>query len=307
MIAPSSPNQTFTVFTPTYDRAHTLHRVYRSLFAQTFRDFEWLIVDDGSTDDTAAVVKLWQQEATFPIRYFYQQNQGKHVAFNRGVRNARGHLFLPLDSDDECTRDALERFLLNWHAIPNAQQSAFCGVTCLCVDQTGKLLGNEFPQRIMDSDSLEVAHRFKVRGEKWGFTRTEILREYPFPEPPGVKFLPEGIVWSQIARRYRTRFVNERLRVYWLDPQGRLSTVSNPAKHAAGLGTWHRSILNCELEWFFHAPMTFCKSAVHYLRFSMHQRIPLLKQFACIRPLARALCAVALPFAYLQYLFDRRR
>ena len=92
---------TFTVFTPTYNRAATLARVYESLQRQTFTDFEWIIVDDGSTDETAELVQQWRSESSFPIRYIWQPNQGKHVAFNRGVELARGELFLPHDSDDE--------------------------------------------------------------------------------------------------------------------------------------------------------------------------------------------------------------
>lgn len=90
---------TFTVFTPTYNRAHTLLRVFSSLQAQTFQDFEWLIVDDGSTDGTEELIKHWGSESHFPVRYFKQENRGKHVAFNRGVREATGQFFLPLDSD----------------------------------------------------------------------------------------------------------------------------------------------------------------------------------------------------------------
>ena len=103
----------FTVFTPTYNRAHTLSRVYKSLADQTFKNFEWLIVDDGSTDGTKVLIEKWTEEASFPIRYFYQENQGKHIAHNLGVKKARGELFLSLDSDDTCVPEALERF--NYH------------------------------------------------------------------------------------------------------------------------------------------------------------------------------------------------
>lgn len=101
---------TFTVFTPTYNRWHTLHRVYYSLSSQTFKDFEWLIVDDGSTDDTKNLVQNWQKKSKFTIRYYYQPNLGKTAALNRGVKLALGKLFLILDSDDGCIPKALEKF-----------------------------------------------------------------------------------------------------------------------------------------------------------------------------------------------------
>ncbi len=88
-----------------------------SLLPQTYRDFEWLIVDDGSSDDTKQLVESWQAESKFPIRYIHQQNQGKHTAFNRGVQQAQGELFLTVDSDDAFVPNSLERFLYHWNSI----------------------------------------------------------------------------------------------------------------------------------------------------------------------------------------------
>jgi glycosyltransferase involved in cell wall biosynthesis len=89
----------FTVFTPTYNRSHTLHRVYDSLHAQTYRNFEWLVIDDGSTDGTAEMIESWRRNADFPIRFFAQPHAGKHVAHNRALDEARGRFFIVLDSD----------------------------------------------------------------------------------------------------------------------------------------------------------------------------------------------------------------
>lgn len=127
----------FTVFTPTYNRVQTLSRVYESLQVQTFSDFEWLIVDDGSVDRTRELVEGWQMEACFPIHYLWQENQGKHVAFNYALQEARGELFLTLDSDDACVPEALERFYFHWNAIPENRKGQFSAVTALCKDQNG--------------------------------------------------------------------------------------------------------------------------------------------------------------------------
>src|SRR5690242_10850122 len=108
----------FTVFTPTYNRAHTLHRVFDSLRAQTIRDFEWLVIDDGSVDGTSEQISEWTNTVDFPIRYFKQKNSGKHIAHNLAAREARGQFFLPLDSDDACMPDALERLSYHWNSIP---------------------------------------------------------------------------------------------------------------------------------------------------------------------------------------------
>ena len=120
---------TFTVFTATYNRAHTLHRVWESLCVQTFRDFEWLIIDDGSTDGTEAIVRAWQAEADFDIRYMWKPNEGKHTAYNVAIQCAQGRFFIPFDSDDECVPDALERLNAIWESIPQERRTS----SLLCV------------------------------------------------------------------------------------------------------------------------------------------------------------------------------
>jgi glycosyltransferase involved in cell wall biosynthesis len=264
----TSHQHTFTVFTPTYDRAHTLGQVYESLCAQTYRDFEWLIVDDGSTDHTPELVAGWQEEAPFLIRYFRQPNQGKHVAFNHGVREARGLLFLTLDSDDTIVPQALERLWHHWQAIPNEKRDGFAAVTALCQDQDGRVVGERFPRDILDSNASELKHRYKVHGEKWGFTRTDLLRAQPYPEMPGVRFVPESVVWIPIAAHHQTRFVNEPLRIYHSSAGGQLSTAGLRRDHLVGLALWHLITLNFEAGWFWQDPLDLLRSGANYARFS---------------------------------------
>ena len=111
----------------------------------------------------------WQAESNFPIRYIFQENQGKPAAFNHGVREARGELFLTLDSDDECVPEALDRFKYHWDTIPSAEKDKFSAVTVLCRDQNGDLVGDKFPRDVLDSDTIEVTFKYGVGGEKWGF------------------------------------------------------------------------------------------------------------------------------------------
>lgn len=298
---------TFTVFTPTYNRAHTLHRVYESLRSQTFTDFEWLIVDDGSTDDTPQRVAAWREEAAFPIRYIRQENQGKHVAFNRGVREARGELFLTLDSDDACVPQALERFKHHWDGIAPEQKHRFSAVTSLCRDQDGNLVGKRFPKDVTDSDSLEIRYRYKVTGEKWGFHRTEVLRRFPFPEGVRRHYVPEGIVWSRIARAYRTRFVNEALRIYYVD-QPSMVHGGTAGKNAVGSRIAHLTVLNEERDYFRYAPLQFCRSAALYVRSCFYLGHPLRRQVADIDNWpGRALWLAALPIGFAVYRWEIRR
>jgi glycosyltransferase involved in cell wall biosynthesis len=303
----ASDAYTFTVFTATFNRAHTLQRVYDSLEKQTFRDFEWLIVDDGSNDGTDALVEAWQRRADFPVRYKWQPNRGKHIAFNHGVREARGKLFLQMDSDDACVPSALERFLYHWEAIPPDQKPVFSAVTALCKDQNGRLVGKKFPCDVTDSDSLEIFYRFGVTGEKWGFHRTDVLREYPFPEGVPTGCVPEGIVWSQIARKYKTRYVNEVLRVYYTD-QPSLTRAGAPGRDAAGGQMAQLMKLNHELDYFKCAPLEFCRAAARYVRFSFHYGMGIQEQVGQItNALGKVLWVLGLPVGIAVYLRDRKR
>ncbi len=298
----------FTVFTPTYNRAHTLHRVYESLVAQTFRDFEWLVIDDGSTDKSKNLIEGWRDDADFPIRYIYQENQGKHVAHNRGVEEARGELFLPFDSDDACVPETLERFKYHWDDIPVEQKSRFCAVTGLCIDQDGQLVGDKFPSDITVSNSLECYYKLKVRGEKWGFIRTAVLREFPFPTPTHWEsHIPEGVVWSKISRKYKTRFVNEPLRIYYTGHQS-LSNQSSVHKMALAGKMQHTLALNEHIDYLRYAPAAFLRSAVHYVRFSVHLGETPIKQVRALNNLpAKALWFVAWPLGFIVYAKDKRR
>jgi glycosyltransferase involved in cell wall biosynthesis len=299
------------VFTPTFNRVHTLPRVYESLKAQIYRNFEWIIVDDGSTDQTNELVKKWQKEAEFPIRYFWQQNEGKHVAFNRGVREAHGEIFLPFDSDDACVPEALERFKFHWDSIPIEQRELFTGVCALCMDQNGKIVGDHFPFEPTDSNSLEIYYRYKVKGEKWGFQRTEVLHHYPFPEIQGARYIPEGVIWNAIAKSYKIRFVNEALRIYWIqitnDSDQITQTLRNSFKYAIGAALYYESCLNEDIVWFRYAPLEFLRSAVHYIRFSLHSGKGTIKMLRNIRPfISKMLVLLTTPIGAILYAFEKR-
>jgi glycosyltransferase involved in cell wall biosynthesis len=301
----------FTVFTPTYNRAHTLRRVYDSLCAQTLRDFEWLVVDDGSTDNTAALIADWAKSADFSIRYFKQDHSGKHFAHNLAVREARGQMFVPLDSDDACLPRALERMLYWWNTIPSDQQSGFCGVTGLAVDQYGKLVGDRFPSEPLDASMRELRYVHHVMGEKGTCKLTEILRHYLFPEVARGQYLPEGIVWLDIARRFKSRAVNEVFRVYYVDDDEIGVTVSKKKSFSAhALGRWYFYVwlLNNDLGYFFRSPITFLKAAImlpvvaHFSHRSFRSTILSLESYW-----ARVLVVLVLPLAALLYAVNKAR
>jgi glycosyltransferase involved in cell wall biosynthesis len=297
----------FTVFTPTYNRARTLQRVYASLQRQTFRNFEWLVMDDGSTDNTRALIAQWEAESNFPIRYIFQENQGKPAAFNHGVQEARGELFLTLDSDDECVPEALERLKHHWDAIPAQDKTKFSAVTVLCKDQNGNLVGNKFPRDILDSDTIEVTFKYRVTGEKWGFQRTDVLKQFPFPSIPNAKFISESVVWFALSRKYKTRFVNEALRIYHVDDGAgdHLSTLS-PAV-LSGRAYLHRFVLNELIDWLFRTPRSVFRSAINFSRYSFGLGIPSSSQLKELHSAtARLVVAALMPLGFFMSLRDKR-
>ena len=292
---------TFTVFTPTYNRAYTLPMVYESLKKQTFRDFEWLIVDDGSTDNTKKLVETWQKEAELPIRYFWQKNGGKHRARNFGVSQAHGAFFFTLDSDDEIVSNVLERFYYQWNRIPKDQRSQFAGVAGLCVNHKGSIIGSRFPRDIFDSNMWEIRDKYKVTGEKCGFQRTDVMKEFPFPEFVGEKYVREGIVWYRIAQKYRTRFVNEILRIYEKLPDGlSVSSLIHTIHNPRGTALFSNEYLSRRSSF----PKKL-KAAVNYISCSLHAKKNI---FEVINNASLPLFAViAIPVGYLFYLIDRYR
>ncbi|MBP1148774.1 glycosyltransferase family 2 protein [Methylocaldum sp. RMAD-M] len=212
------PSYSFTVFTPTYNRARLLAEVFESLKAQTFTDFEWIIVDDGSTDDTRARVEEWQASAGFPIVYVHQENRGKHVAINQGLMLASGEFFLIQDSDDLLLPHTLKRFHEIWNAIPPEEKESLDGVMGLCAYRDGSIVPKRFPRDSMDMSHREYWFEMNMKGDKCYFVRTERLRSYPFPEIPGEKFLAEGVVFNRLNPRFRC--VNEVMRIIQYLPDG---------------------------------------------------------------------------------------
>ncbi len=200
-----------TVFTPTYNRAYILGDLYHSLQRQTCMDFEWLIVDDGSADDTKALVASWQGEKNpFPIRYVYQENGGKCRAINRGLKEADGRLFFTVDSDDYLTDDAIEK-VIRWEGELPAD-GHFCGYVGNRGTTPTQTPNRLFPGGYLDGTALDRYDQ--VDGERAFVFYTEIHRKYLYPEFPGEKFLTEAVTWDLMAHDgYKMRFYND---IIWI-------------------------------------------------------------------------------------------
>ena len=300
---------TFTVFTPTYNRKDTLSRVYESLKNQTYESFEWVVIDDGSTDDTPQLVEEWCRQATVKIRYEYQLNQGKHAAYNRAVDLAEGEFFLPLDSDDACVPTALERFKSHWDSIPPQIRTQFSGVCALCMDQHGNIVGDRFPSDIFDSNSLELTFCHGVKGEKWGFHRTHHMRRFRFPVLENASFIPESLLWFALARHFQERYVNEPLRIYWIEPSSttqQLTARFDVNKHGAGRYLYYKTMLNEYPDWACRAPWLFARIAANYVRMAFHLGYGWCRQVSDIQPaISKLLWVVSIPVGLVLYVKDR--
>ncbi|MDX1915337.1 MAG: glycosyltransferase [Methylophilus sp.] len=293
----------FTVFTPAYNRAHTIGRVYDSLKSQTYRDFEWIVIDDGSADNTRELVAEWMKEADFPVTYKHQENSGRHVAFNRAVEIAKGELFFVIDSDDGFLPDSIEIMLKAWENIPESQREGFTGVVTRCQYEDGTPCTPDFKTNPLDTNALDLRFKHKIRGELWGFHRTSIMKAYPFPEDKGLRYVPENLIWDDIARKYKIRCINDALRVYYQDSGNQLSK-GDPRKKAL-----HRNyslkIMNRDFDYFIYDPINFLKWAVLYVRYSLHA-----SDFGFMNPAkfssigAYLLCLFSIPIGLLVYISD---
>jgi glycosyltransferase involved in cell wall biosynthesis len=248
----------FTVLTPTYNRAYTLSGAYQGLCAQTFRDFEWVLVDDGSSDGTKELVASWKP--FFPIRYTWKPNGGKHTAVNIGINQAAGEFVVILDSDDRCLPRALERLDYFWRQIPNSEQ--FSTLVGLCCNEAGSIVGSQFSHDYVDAFNLRDALNVIGNADRWGMNRTEILKRFRYPEFNNERFIPEGVVWNRILSQYAVRFVNEPLLVAGYAPGGLGRAGDIRYANPRGAVTYYR-----ELACYKVAVKLRMKAAINAVRF----------------------------------------
>lgn len=205
-----TPTPYITVFTPSYNRCSYLGLLYESLKKQDFNDFEWVIVDDGSTDDTGAAVGRFIAEDKIDIRYHYQENSGKHVAVNKGVQLAKGELFFTVDSDDTLATHALSTVVRQWRAVldlPNA--AMYAGVCGLRVHMDGNVIGGSVDYETMDVSPIDYRFKLKYRGDRAEVLRTATMALYPYPQIPGERFCADALVLNRIGCSYVIRYFND--------------------------------------------------------------------------------------------------
>lgn len=251
---------TITVFTPAYNRAHTLSRTFDSLCNQDCKDFIWLIIDDGSKDNTAELVKEWmRQDNGFKIRYIYKENGGMHTAHNIAYENIDTELNVCIDSDDRLANGAISTILAKWDEIKN--DNRFAGIVALDADFNGNVIGKGFEKDCHET-TLSNYYAKGGAGDKKLIYRTDVIKEYPpYPVFENEKYVGLGSLYTLIDQKY-TLAVLDKV-VCEVEYQGDGSTHTMYKQYLAnprGFAYIRRIGLT-----YSHSFPYLCKTAIHYV------------------------------------------
>lgn len=251
-----------TIFTPTYNRAYTLERLYNSLLHQSSKDFEWLIVDDGSTDNTKELINRFILENKIEINYIWQENGGKHRAINRGVDMALGDYFMIVDSDDYLTYDAVESVMRELKKI--STRNDVSGICFRKVNySTGVIIGRAFPENASFATTFDIIYNWKIREDKAEVFRTKLLHGNPFPEISGERFMTEAYVWNKVAGKRNSMLYCVNQGIYMCDylPDGLTANFKNLLKdNPKGFIKYYSSLLGYLVVW--RHPIEIAKMAI---------------------------------------------
>lgn len=269
----------FSILTATYNRATTLPKLYASLCRQEFIDFEWVIVDDGSLDDTEHVVGKWIKDSKVEIKYFKQSNGGKHRALNAGMKLIDSEWVAIIDSDDYITDDCLDRAAYYIKDLSLDADGSIAGLIFLSQTADGEVVGDSFPFDIYKGKTYEYYGRYRIKGDKFDFYKTSVLKKFPFPEFEKEKFIAEGVVWNRINKKYNCWFVNEAHQVVEYQ-EGGLSWNSIKLRSESPNGAVTLYAEGIDLNVSLVAKL---KYASNYFRFIFHGgKSILLDKFSCI-------------------------
>lgn len=207
---------TLTVFTSTYNRAHTLPRTYSSLCQQTCMDFDWLIVDDGSTDHTGELVEKWMNENKIPIRYIYQENGGLYTGYNTAYANISSELNVCIDSDDYMPNNAVELILKLWNLKGSKKYLGIIGLDFNVKD--GKAIGGYFPESLSEVFFVELRTKGLHYGDVKPVLRTDLMKKVaPQIGFPNEKDFNPLYMQLQLDNEYPMLVLNEN--ICWVDYQ----------------------------------------------------------------------------------------
>ena len=285
-----------SIITPTYNRAHLIDRVFNSLQKQTNKNFEWLIIDDGSSDNTSEVVNTFTS-TDFNIHYHKKENGGKHTALNYGISRVKGDYILIVDTDDYLTENAIA-FINSKVKLINEKE--VCGIAGRRIDEKGEVVGtsNFIHKRC---NSLDIRYKYNVTGDLVEVFKTEILKEFPFPEIKNEKFCPEALVWNRIAQEYKIDFYNEGFYVTEYLPGGLTDRITKIRMNSPKASMIHYSELAS-----YNIPLKEkLKAIINFWRFSFNDKGWSFKEkYNKVNKLYSLFC---LPLGFLMYINDKRK
>jgi glycosyltransferase involved in cell wall biosynthesis len=286
-----------TVFTPTYNRANLLPRVYESLLKQTNQNFEWLVVDDGSTDNTEGFLNQCISENKIAIVYHSQKNRGKHYALNKGVSLAKGVLFFIVDSDDQLPENALEIVLSKFDKIK--ENTTIAGVAGRRIYKSGEIVGTTNFNELI-SNSIDIRYKYNVTGDLVEVFRTDVLRQFQFPEIENEKFCAESLVWNRIAEKYNIFFFNKGIYTTEYLPGGLTSNIVK-IRMKSPLGAM---LCYSELEGYFIPFTQKIKANINFWRFSFNSKKGICEK---IKSVNNTNSLIGFPVGFFMYLNDLRK
>ncbi|MBD2872046.1 glycosyltransferase family 2 protein [Paenibacillus arenilitoris] len=258
--------KTLTVFTPTYNRAYCLGQLYESLKRQTCADFEWLVIDDGSSDGTEALVAGWMAEGTVPIRYIRQPNQGMHGAHNTAYGNIETELNVCIDSDDYMPDDAVEQIVSFW---AEHGSERFCGFAGLDAHTDGRLVGSPFPEQLRSSTLFDLYYKHGVTGDKKLVYRTELTKRHPYPLFEGEKYVGLAYKYYLLDREYELLLLNEVLcHVEYLADGSSRNMLHQYRRNPKGFAFYRKALLALP----FGSRAFKYRQAIHYVSSSLLSR-----------------------------------
>lgn len=259
-----------SVFTPTYNREHSIRRVYDCLKKQTYKNFEWILIDDASRDNTDLVIKRFIADKILTINHVrFATNRGKHIAHNKALEIAIGELFTIIDSDWEIEHNALEYVIDSWSKIPDKEKNTMSGMYFGCKLSNGSSHSSSIGADSIITNDIDMVYKLKVTGDRWTIRKTEVLRKFPFPQDFVGQFYPEGIVWKQIGAVYNVKVFSKELCIIHYDNANSLMrgkrSIQMAAKYVCVMAADH---LNNYLSYARYRPLMFAMEILYFFVYS---------------------------------------
>lgn len=286
-----------SVFTPTYNRILLLERLYKSLRAQTNKNFEWIIVDDGSSDTTEQIVNRWIDENKVIIKYYKQANGGKHRAINKGISLAEGLLFFIVDSDDFLLPESLA--VITDKYCYAKEKHKVSGVVGRRQYDNGKIVGNQNFTELV-SNSIDIRFKYNVTGDLVEVYELAKIKEFPFPEFDNEKFCPEALIWNRLALHNNLLFFNEGIYVTEYLEGGLTANITKVRMQSPEASMLHYS----ELEKYNIPIIQKFKANINFWRFSFSGSFSV---FHNIKKLNFIYTVIGLPLGFIMSIIDKHK